>query len=62
LTNRSENKKEFSFISSGELKNDEIILLSTKRLLDYLSENDLLDGIDEEKNIKVFSKNIKDIL
>lgn len=62
LTNKKENKKEFNFISSWELKNNEIVVSCTKRLLNYLSTSDLIDGLVLSEDIKVFNKNIKNIL
>ena len=62
LTSKQEIKKEFSFISSWDLRNDEIVLMSTKRILDYLSSADIIDWWNEEKNIEEFNKNIKNIL
>ena len=62
LTNKEENRKEFNYVSSGELKNHEIIVSSTKRLLSYLSKSDLLDGLVLSEDIKIFNKNIKNIL
>ena len=61
ITEKNENKKEFNFISSWELNDGEIIIIWTKRLLNYLSNNDLIDWL-EFLEIKDFSKNIKKIL
>ena len=62
LTEKDENKKEFNYVSSWELKNNEIIVSSTKRLLNYLSKSDLLDGLILSEDINIFNKNIKNIL
>ncbi len=62
LTNKEENKKEFNYVSSGELKSGEIIVSSTNRLLNYLSKSDLLDGLILSEDINIFNKNIKNIL
>jgi len=62
LTNKSENKGEFDFVSSWDIKNNEIVISSNKRLLNYLSESDLLDWLVMSEDIKIFSKNIKNIL
>ena len=62
LTNKSDNKQDFSFISNWELKSGEIIIMSNKRLLDYLSTNDITDWLNTDKNIENFNKNIIDIL
>jgi hypothetical protein len=62
LTNKNDKKEVFSYVSSWELKNGDIIVSSTKRLLDYLSKSDFLDGLVLSENIKIFNKNIKNIL
>lgn len=62
LTNKEENKKEFNFVSSWEMKNNEIIVSSTRRLLNYLSKSDLLDWLVLSEDINIFNKNIKNIL
>lgn len=62
LTNKKDNKREFNFISSWNIKNNEIIISSTKRLFNYLSKSDLLDGLVLSEDIKIFNKNIKNIL
>ena len=62
LTNREENKKEFSFISSWELANWEIVLMSSMRIFDYLTNDDIIDGINEERDVNILGKNIKKIL
>ena len=62
LTNKEENKKEFNFVSSWNIWDNEIIVSSTKRLLNYLSKSDLLDGLILSEDIKIFNKNIKNIL
>ena len=62
LTNKEDNKKEFNYISSWELKNNEIIVSATKVLLNYLSKSDLLDGLVLSEDINIFNKNIKNIL
>ena len=62
LTNKEENKKEFNFVSSWDIWDNEIIVSSTKRLLNYLSKSDLLDGLILSEDINIFNKNIKNIL
>ncbi len=62
LTNNEENKKEFSYVSSWDLSNNEIIVSSSKRLLNYLSKSDLIDWIVLSEDINIFNKNIKNIL
>jgi len=62
LTNKEENKKEFNYVSSGEIKDNEIIVSATRRLLNYLSKSDLLDWLVLSEDINIFNKNIKNIL
>jgi len=61
ITDKNDNKKFFDFISSWDLNNWEIILLWTKRILNYVSKSDLLDWKSCE-NTESFVKNIKNIL
>jgi hypothetical protein len=61
VTDREENRKNFWFISSGDVGDNEIVTFSTMRVLDYLSKSDLKDGI-ESWNLEGFTKNIKNIL
>jgi hypothetical protein len=44
------------------MKNNEIIVSSTRRLLNYLSKSDLLDWLVLSEDINIFNKNIKNIL
>lgn len=62
LTNKEENKKEFNYVSSWDLNNWEIIVSSTKRLLNYLSNSDFIDWLVLSEDIEIFNKNIKNIL
>lgn len=62
LTDVDENKDEFGYISNGSLSNKEFIIISTNNILQYLSESDILDGIDNLRDNKHFSQNIVDIL
>ena len=61
ITEKWDNKKEFSFISSWELSDGETVVMWTKRLLNYLSKSDFIEWIDILE-IKDFNKNIKNIL
>ncbi len=54
-------KREFWIILSGRLEDKDIITFSNIRLLDYLSKEDVKDGL-LSWNIKWFNKNIKNIL
>lgn len=62
LTESWENKEEFSYISEGKLLSWEIVISSTIELLNYLSKSDLIDGLILSEDIKIFNKNIKNIL
>ncbi len=62
LTEKWENKDEFSYISEWKLLNWEIIISSTIELLNYLSKSDLIDWLILSEDIKIFNKNIKNIL
>lgn len=62
LTNKDDNKKYFSYISSWDVSNNEIVIISTKRLLNYLSKSDLIDWLILSEDIKIFNKNIYNIL
>lgn len=62
LINKKDNKKEFSFISNWELKENEIIFVSNNRVLDYLSNNDLIDWLNHKRDLESFNENIDNIL
>ncbi|NVP17107.1 hypothetical protein HUU51_00095 [Candidatus Gracilibacteria bacterium] len=62
LTEKGENKKEFSYISEGKLLSGEIIISGTIEILNYLTKSDLIDGLILAEDIKIFNKNIKNIL
>lgn len=62
LTNKWENKDDFSFISSWSLINGDIVVSSTIELFDYISKSDLIDWLVLSEDIEIFNKNIKNIL
>ncbi|MDD3144880.1 MAG: hypothetical protein PHV23_02095 [Candidatus Gracilibacteria bacterium] len=62
LTEKGENKEEFSYISEGKLTSGEIVISSTIELLNFLSKSDIVDGLILSEDIKIFNKNIKNIL
>ncbi len=62
LTNKDDNKKYFSYISSWDVANNDIVVTSTKRLLNYLSKSDLVDWLVLSEDIKIFNKNVYNIL
>jgi len=59
ITDSKDKKKEFLYISNWTLENWDIISMSNRRLLAYLSESDFIDSYNE--NIEKFNKNIKQI-
>lgn len=62
LINKKDNKKEFSFISNWELKENEIVFITSNIILNYLSNSDIIDWLDQERNLDLFNQNIEDIL
>lgn len=62
LTDHNSNKDRFSDISNWELKNDEVILISSTNILSYLSQSDIIDWIDKNNDINHFTENIYQIL
>ncbi len=61
ITDKNEKKKEFWFILNWSLKDWEIVTFSNIRLFDFLSEDDLRDGV-LSGNINWFNLNIINIL
>jgi len=61
ITEREEKRKEFGFISSGDVKYGEVITFSNVRLLDYLSFDDFKDWLLHD-DMKSFNQNIFNIL
>lgn len=62
LTEKWENKEEFSYISEWKLTSWEIVISSTIELLNFLSKSDIVDWLILSEDIKIFNKNIKNIL
>lgn len=62
LTDNNESRKDFSYISSWDVINWEILISSTISLLHYLSKSDLIDWLILSEDIEIFNKNIKNIL
>ena len=60
ITDPKDKKKEFSFISNWNLEDGDIISMSSKRLLSYLSESDFIDSYNTQ--ISKFNSSIKQIL
>lgn len=66
ITNSEEELKSFNYISSWNLNSDDVIILSTNRLFDYLTKSDILGSnntdsiIDLNKNIISTIKNETD--
>lgn len=61
ITEKNENKKEFTFISDWLLNDEEIVIMWTKRILNYLSNSDIIDWLNTN-NIDWFNTNIENIL
>ena len=57
VTDKKENKKEFSFISEWILEHKDILVISTTRLLNYLSYSDFVDS-SALQNTQKINKNI----
>ncbi len=62
LTEKNENKKLFSYISSGNLMNWDIVINSTLDLMKHLTKSDLMDWLVLSEEIDIFNKNIVNIL
>ncbi len=60
ITDKRDKKKEFSFISNGTLEHNDIVVMSSKRLLNFFSESDFIDSYN--KNITPFGKSLQLIL
>ena len=60
ITDKRDLKKEFSFISNWKLEDKDIIIMSSKRLLNFLSESDFIDSYNTK--IGNFNSSIKEIL
>lgn len=60
ITEKSDIKKEFSFISSGDINDGEVVIISSNRLLDFLSKSDLRDSgsLHKSEDILVNLENI----
>ena len=61
ITDKNENKKEFSYISEWNLEHNDTLILSTTRLLNYLSYSDFTDSTSYSHTEKI-NKNINIIL
>jgi len=61
ITDKKENKKSFSFISEWNLENNDILIIWTTRLLDYLSYSDFSDSTNLNKAERI-NKNIELII
>lgn len=61
VTDKNFNKKQFWYISSGELSEGEIIVMWSHKLTNYLSNSDFLDWARLE-SLEDFNKNIVEIL
>ncbi len=61
ITDKDDNPKDFSFISSGDIASGEVVMISTMRLLDVLSRDDIKDGLSSWNIIRSWD-NIESIL
>lgn len=61
ITEKAENRKDFSFISDWTLNDWEFIIMWTKRILNFLSNSDIIDWIGSE-DIEWFNSNIENVL
>ena len=61
ITDKNENKNEFSYISEWKLEHNDTLILSTTRLLNYLSYSDFTDSTSYSNSEKI-NKNINIIL
>ncbi len=60
ITDKKDKKKEFSFISNGDLEHNDIIVIATKRLFNFLSESDFIDS--HSHKIEKFNESINGII
>ncbi|NDK08695.1 hypothetical protein EOM39_05655 [Candidatus Gracilibacteria bacterium] len=58
ITDKDENKKEFLYISNGDIGNEELIIMCSDRLLHHISRSDILDSIDVS-NVDDITNNIE---
>ncbi len=58
ITEKDDSKKEFKYISNGDLGNEELIIMCSDRLLHHISKSDILDSIDVS-NIDDISNNLE---
>ena len=61
VTDKNDTKKEFSFISSGDINDGEVIVIASSRLLDFLSKTDIRESVMGQKTEDIL-KNIENIL
>jgi len=61
ITEKNENKKEFNYIFEWNLENNDILIISTCRLLEYLSYSDFTDSVSLSQINKI-NRNIELIL
>jgi hypothetical protein len=45
VTDKDETPKDFNYISSGDIADGESLIVSSTRLLDILSKDDIADGL-----------------
>ncbi len=58
ITEKDDCKKEFSFISNWDIKNEETIIICSDKLLHHVSRSDIIESLDVE-NLEDFIKNLE---
>jgi hypothetical protein len=61
ITDKNDTKREFSFISSGEIADWEVVIISSSRLLDLLSKTDIRESVMGQKTEEIL-KHLESIL
>ncbi len=61
ITDKNDTKKEFSFISSGDINDGETVILASSRLLDYLSKTDIRESVMGHKS-ETIGKHLETVL
>ncbi|MCP4523904.1 MAG: hypothetical protein GY828_06845 [Candidatus Gracilibacteria bacterium] len=62
LTENNDHAQSFSYISNGTLQHNEIVTLSSSELLQYVTQSDIIDGLDNKKNLNHYITNIEQLL
>ncbi|MCP4522701.1 MAG: hypothetical protein GY828_00620, partial [Candidatus Gracilibacteria bacterium] len=62
LTENNDHAQSFSYISNGTLQDNEIVTFSSSELLQYITQSDMIDGLDHKKNLAHYISNIEQLL